>query len=426
MAPTALAIDGGTPIRTAPWPSFERGDLPMDSIEVDAVSRVVKKRLLFRYDRRPMDETEVGSFERKIEAYFGQRHALAVSSGTAAIALALIGAGLEPGAEVLCQGFGFPATVSAVLLAGGVPVLVEVDENLNLDIDDVRRKIGPRTGAIVVVHMRGFASDVDALLELAEPADIVVVEDAVPALGARLRGRLLGTIGHAGAFSTQSGKSLNSGEGGFLITDDSTLFARATLASGAYEGRLRRHFPDSEPPIEDLTVPVYNFRMDEVRGALASAQLDRLPDRLTTLTSNYTHIVTELADIGEVRIRQPIEPGALLGEAVIVRIPDSTPDFVAWFAAAMRAEGVSARAFGDPDDLNVRAYWTWRFLFPGRDRDWMRSLLPATTRYLDQSIDIPLAPTVGAQERSDLIESVHKVADHARANGMFPQAVAAP
>ena len=114
--------------------------------------------------------------------------------------------------------------------------------------------------------------------------DVPVFEDAVPALGAELRGRKLGTFGLAGAFSTQSDKSLNCGEGGFLITDDATIFARAVVLSGAYEGRYRRHFPDAEPPITtDLDLPLFSFRMDEIRAALLRSELERLPLRLELL-----------------------------------------------------------------------------------------------------------------------------------------------
>jgi len=193
------------------------------------------RRLYFRYDHRPFTETEAGRFETALCDYFDARHALGCTSGTTAIALALLGLGLPPGATVLCPAFTFAATPSAIRLAGHNPVLVECNADLNLDIADLAGKLTEDVRAVVVVHMRGFACDVDAVRALTDPLGIPVIEDAVPALGARLRGRLLGTIGAAGAFSTQSDKSINTGEGGFLVTDSADLFARATVYCGAYE-----------------------------------------------------------------------------------------------------------------------------------------------------------------------------------------------
>jgi dTDP-4-amino-4,6-dideoxygalactose transaminase len=172
--------------------------------DIEACVRAPRSRLYSRYDYRPLEETETGRFEARLCEFFGVDHALACASGTTAIALALLAHGLERGAEVACPGFTFAATPSAILLAGGRPVLVENDQNLHLDGRDLQRKWTPRMRAIVVVHMHGFASDMDAILQFADEVGMPVIEDAVPALGASLRGRRLGTLGLAGAFSTQS------------------------------------------------------------------------------------------------------------------------------------------------------------------------------------------------------------------------------
>ena len=407
-----LAIHGGRPVRAAPWPTYDKGDVYVHQEDELAVHDALRSRLYFRYDRRPLCETETGRFEVALQELFGVRHALAVSSGTAAIALALMGLGLRPGGQVACPGFAFPATPSAILMAGLEPLLVEVDEHLNFDGEDLRRRAGTRLAAVVVVHMRGMASDVEGVLAAAGELGVPVVEDAVPAMGVQLGGRHLGTFGAAGAFSTQSDKSINTGEGGFLLTDDAELFTRAVILSGAYEGRHRLH----DGVVEDvsyLDLPLYNFRMDELRAAFARAQLRRLPERLWRQRENYAAIADGLRDVPGIMIREPARAGAWLGECLIFRV---TGGDAAWFARALRQEGVEARNFGDPGETNVRCFWNWRFLFETGDVGRIKAALPATARLLEESVDVPLAPTLGPGDCEDLVAAVRKVAAGLRAD----------
>jgi dTDP-4-amino-4,6-dideoxygalactose transaminase len=129
-------------IRRTPWPTYDKGNVDIDHEDADAASRAVNSRRLFRYDTRELEETEVGRFEKEAADYFGVKYALATTSGTSAIALALLALGLGPGDEVLMSAFGFPATPSAILLSGATPVLVSLDENLHMDLDDLKAKIG--------------------------------------------------------------------------------------------------------------------------------------------------------------------------------------------------------------------------------------------------------------------------------------------
>lgn len=403
-----LAIDGGMPVRSEPWPTYDKGAVFVHPQDEQAAMRAIRSHLYFRYDCRPHYETECGKFESDLCLFFGSRHALAVSSGTAALALAIMAAEIPPGSLIACPGFTFAATPSAIMLAGCTPFLAEVDENLQLDLADLEARWTPEIKAIVVVHMRGFAGDMDALAALAARLGVPVIEDAVPALGADYRGRKLGTFGLAGAFSTQSDKSLNCGEGGFLVTDDSALFARAVVLSGAYEGRFLRHFPDGEPPLSsDLDLPLYSFRMDEIRAALLRSELDRLPVRLDCFRRNYDYVAGALVDLPGISIRQPTAPGAYLGEAFIFRTEDTDAN---WFARALCAEGIDARNLGASDDCNIRVFWNWRFMFAGLDVAASKALLPKTCRYLEQAVDIPLSSTLSQADCDELITAVRKVA----------------
>lgn len=395
--------------RTFPWPTYDKGNVFVDDEDLSAPRQVLANRLYFRYDYRAYDDTETGRFEAALRRYLGVPHALAVSSGTAAIALGLMSLELEPGALVACPGFTFAATPSAIMLAGGQPLLIECDHNLHFDVADLERKMSPAVRAIVVVHMRGFASDMPAILAVANKWKIPVVEDAVPSLGLVAGGKHTGTFGDAGAFSTQSDKSLNTGEGGFLVCRDATQFAKAVVLSGAYEGRFKRHFAGQPPEICDLDYPLFSFRMDEIRAALAHAEMARLPRRLEILRSNYDYVVDQIADLERISVRQPVIPGSYLGDSLIFHLPHDSHDQVVQVAAALRSEGVDARALGSANDPNVRCFWNWRFLFRGKSPAEIRALLPATTQHLSHAIDIPMSPTLTRADCDDLIRAMRKV-----------------
>lgn len=407
----ALAIDGGTPTRSKPWPTYDRGDVFIGSGEEEAAVRAIRSQRLFRYDTRPYADTEVGRFETAVRKYFGSAHALAVSSGTAALALSFMAAGIGPGSRVACPVFTFAATPSAILLAGATPVLVPVDEDLHVDLAELESVL-PEVDAVVVIHMRGSAEDMDAIVALADQAGVPVFEDAVPALGVRLRGRLLGTFGRAGSFSTQSDKSINTGEGGFIVTDDTELAARATVLSGAYEGRVRRHFDSIA--LDDLSLPLYSMRMDEVRGAMATVQLETMPSRLENLSSNYAYICSLLEGVEGVRPRAAVD-AAVLGDALLVRLEGGGPADSAWFARALRAEGFEARAFGDSQDKNVRAFWNWRFLNRPQS-EHAEQLMARSAGFVSAMVDIPLSASLTPADCDELTEGIARVAAARRAD----------
>lgn len=404
-----LAVDGGEPVRTEPWPTYDKGDVFVAPADERAAIEALHEKRFFRYDDREYEDTFTGRFEQAVADYFGVKHVLACTSGTTAIALSLLALDLPKGSAVACPAFTFAATPSAILLAGHTPVLVEADEDLHMDVDHLRKVLaGGDVKAVVVVHMRGFASDMPAILAAAEEAGVPVVEDAVPALGAKLGDRYLGTFGRFGAFSTQSDKSLNTGEGGFLITDDAEAYGRAVVLSGAYEGRCRRHFEACDcPDIDDLALPIFGFRMDEIRAALATSLLERLPDRLARHRRNYTYVAGKLAALDGIALRRPVAPDAFLGEALVFRLPGADTARSAWFAAALRAEGIDARAPADPGDRNVRAFWNWRFL--PDEPEALAGALPETRRYLCEAVDVPLSANLELADCDELVAAIAKV-----------------
>ena len=420
MKSKSLAIEGGAPVRARYWPRFDKGDVDVDERELEAVNRVLRSRLLFRYDTRPIQETEVGRFEQALCEHFSVKHALAVSSGTAAIAVGLMAVGVQTGDEVLCSSFAFAADPSGIMLAGATPVLVDVGPDTHMDPVDLETRITDRTKAILVVHQRGQAGNIEGILAVAQRHGLHVVEDAVPALGASIGGRYLGTFGTFGAFSTQADKSLNTGEGGFLLTNDTLLFERAVLLSGAYETRVKKHC-SWDTSIREQTVPLFNFRMDEIRGALGRVQLEKLPHRVETLRRNYARVLCFLDAYPEVMVRRSCVPEATLGHYLVFQLRNSDPRDAQWTADALAAEGVDARCFGTLGRPNIRSFWNWEFMFPGLSQAEIRAMLPATSRMLDLTVDVPLSPSLDEEDLMDLEVALAKVLDARRLNRVAPE-----
>jgi len=210
---------------------------------------------------------EVAAFEREFAAYCGSRHAIAVNSGTSALHLALLAAGVGPGDEVITVPMTFVATVAAIDYAGARAVLVDVDPvTCTMDASLLEAAITPRTRAIVPVHLYGLTADMDAVLEVAARHGVPVIEDAAQAHGAEHRGRRAGSMGLAGCFSFYPGKNLGAyGEGGLVTTDDDALAAQARILRDW--GQTERYHHKYKG---------FNYRMDGFQGAILRVKLRRL------------------------------------------------------------------------------------------------------------------------------------------------------
>ena len=239
------------------------------------------------------------SFEKHLANLLGAKHAVAVSSGTAAIFLALAGLGIGPGDEVVVPDVTFIATANAVALAGARPVLVDVDpQTLNLSVAAFERAITPRTKAVVPVHVSGRAADMPAIVEIARRHGLVVVEDAAEALLSRRFGRRLGTFGNAGCFSFSPNKTITTGQGGLVVTDDDTLHVRL------------RELKDQGRPVrgtggDDLHNSVgYNFKLTNLQAAVGMGQLGYLEERLARQRRHYEVYREELSGLRDLSLIQ--------------------------------------------------------------------------------------------------------------------------
>jgi len=219
-----------------------------------------------------------GRFEAELAAFTGSSHALALSSGTAGLVCALQACGIGPGDEVLVPAYTWMATAGAVLLVGAVPVLVEIDQTLTMDVADLKAKLTDRTRAVIPVHMINRPCDMDGIMGVARSQGLRVIEDASQAVGVRYKGQMCGTMGDMGVFSFNQHKNMTSGEGGAVLTNDPGLHSRAVNAHDMGIG-YRSQVPGGNTPI----FVGNNYRISEIQGAILRVQLAKLRARIVKM-----------------------------------------------------------------------------------------------------------------------------------------------
>ncbi|CAJ63282.1 MULTISPECIES: DegT/DnrJ/EryC1/StrS family aminotransferase [Frankia] len=289
--------------------------------EAALVQRVLTSRRLSRYRSDvadPGDESMVFTLEREIEHRFGARHCIAVNSGTSAILASLAALGVGPGDEVIVPGYTFVATIAAVVHRGAVPVLAEIDESLTLDPEDVARRITPRTKAVIAVHMLGAPCAMDELRAITDAHGLALVEDVAQACGGSYRGRSLGTIGAAGAFSLNPFKVITGGDGGLLTCADDEVYERAFAFHDHGFRPLRQGVVDAD------SLFGMNLRMHELSGAVALAQLRKIDTILATLRRQKERLTDAIGEIPGVARRRLNDPAGDCCSLLVLRFESIT------------------------------------------------------------------------------------------------------
>jgi len=353
------------------------------------IERLLTSGDLFRYTAS--EGAPVALLEAEFAAHLGSRFALAVSSCSAALFLSLKALDLPQGARVLIPAFTFAAVPSAVVHADCVPVLVEVGANYRVDMADFAAKL-PDAAAVMISHMRGHTSDMDAIMLLCDAAGVPVIEDAAHSLGTVWGGRNIGTVGKIGCFSFQSYKMLNAGEGGILVTDDPELAARAIIMSGAYEENWKKH-----PGLQNSfclwqnQLPLYNMRMQNLSAAVIRPQLPLLDERVAKGRANYDHVAEALQAAGHFEVPAPLGPELRAPDSIQFNLAGDWTDAEALaFLAAAKRRGVSLQVFGLSQG-NARAFWNWQFLGEAPE-------LPQTRAMLMRACDVRLPTRLTAAD----------------------------
>ena len=324
----------------------------------------------------------VAAFEEAFAAYIGTDHAVAASSGTTALHLALLAYGIGPGDEVITIPFTFIASANSIVYTGARPVFIDIDErDFMIDVGQVEAAITDRTRAIMPVSLYGQPADMPALAEIAERHGLAVVEDACQAHGADIGGRKSGTWG-AGTFSFYPTKNMTTGEGGMITTDDAALADRARLLRE--HGMKVRYHHD---------IVGYNFRMTDIAAAIGIAQLPKLPaanDRRRQIAARYD---AELRGVITPTVREGVTH-AYHQYTIRVNRRDE-------FVEALRGRGVGSAVY-----YPIPVHRQKPFVAMG----YGEQSFPVTERLTEQVLSIPVHPTLSDDEVSTVIEAVNGVA----------------
>ena len=407
-----LAINGGDPVRNLPFPPWPN----YGEEEIAAATEVLRSGKLAR-----QSGSKVNEFERAYAEYFGVRYAIAISSGTAAIHVALSALGIGPGDDVINTSHCFIGTATPVVHAGAVPVFADIDpRTFNIDPADIEKRITAYTKAIVPAHMNGLPVDMDLIMEIARRHNLFVIEDAAQAHGALYKGRLAGTIGNIGCFSFWEDKIMTTaGEGGMVIMDDEDLYKSAKMfhhhgewkEDGAYyKGeRLYHH-----------TMLGYNFRMTEVQAAVGLVQLKRL-DEYIEQRRRIAHLLTDGLS-GVEGIIPPYEPDyakhvfykyILTLDRNVIKVPVKT------FIDTLSAEGIPcSRRYPTPlhqQPIFVEHSGFGNTTFPFTEPSYKGKTsygfgLPNAEQLPKDLVRLMMRPTMTADDVEGVIRAVRKVA----------------
>ena len=397
-----LAVNGGPPVRTTPFPSYP----VFGEEEAEAAAEVVRTSIL----HSELGE-QVEAFEQEYAAYHDVAHSVACSNGTTALHLAIAAAGAGVGDEVIVPPYTFFVTATSVLMHNAIPVFADIErETLGLDADSVAAKITPRTKGIILVHVNGFpAAHARKLMALAKERELTLIEDCAHAHGAEFHGRKTGTIGHAGAFSFQHKKNLSLGEGGMVLTGDADLAEKA---------RKMRSF--GRPELG------FNYRMYEIHGAIGRIRLKRLDAENALRAANARYLDRGLAGLSGIEVRKAAPDTKPVHYTYVLSYHEEELGLSRGrFLEAVNAEGIMATAGYQPvyrhptfrirNAYNRGCPWSCpHYEAPAGERpSYDDGICPVAEEMCERrNIEIKIHPPAGEAEMADIVTVFRKVVEN--------------
>jgi len=339
---------------------------PISQEAIDAAINVLRSGRLHRYNTVENELSEVSLLEQEYAAYQGSKYCLACASGGYAMSVALKAAGLKLGESVLTNAFTLAPVPGAISNAGGTSLFIEITKDLVLDLDDLSKKAS-ESGArfLLISHMRGHLVDMDSLMEIVSDNNLILIEDCAHTMGAQWKKQKSGNFGLAGCFSTQTYKHLNSGEGGFLTSDDEDFMARAIIYSGSYMFYERHGAAPKPEAFSDirLQTPNYSGRMDNLRAAILRPQLTNLEKNINRWNERYQLVESELKGAKGIEVPVRFEEERYVGSSIQFRIPGITEAEAELFIEKNKQLGVELKWFGNDNPSGFTSnHKSWKYV----------------------------------------------------------------
>jgi dTDP-4-amino-4,6-dideoxygalactose transaminase len=374
--------------------------------EIDALARVIRSNALFRYGVGG----ECDRFEARYAKFLGVKHFALAASGSNALVAAMTAVGLGPGDEVIIPAHTYMATATSVLAVGAIPLIVDVDESVTIDPKAIEAAIGPRTRAVVPVHMWGAACDMDAIMEVARRHDLIVIEDACQGVGGGYEGRKLGAIGHIGAFSFNYYKNMTCGEGGGVAINDDLLAERARCAIDPchfyWLGR-----DDAVKPFSSN-----GARASELMGAMLNVQLDRLDGMIGAMRAEKKQILEETRSLGNLGLKPtPMNsPDHDCATQVMYTLPsaEAAKRFVALFPSVIVGK-TGRHTYVEWDQVLMGAGAAHPAMNPFKmpanaecRKAYSKDMCKKSLDILDRTVMVATHPKHGREETSDIVHNI--------------------
>jgi UDP-4-amino-4,6-dideoxy-N-acetyl-beta-L-altrosamine transaminase len=391
-----LAINGGKPVREK---YLLYGQQWIDEEDIKAVAEVLKSSYI-------TTGPKVKEFEEKVAGYVGARYAVAVANGTAALHAACFAAGIKKGDEVITSPLTFAASANCVLYQGGVPVFADIDpKTYNIDVENIERKITERTKAIIPVDFTGQAADLDAILELAERYDLVVIEDAAHALGTEYKGKKIGSISHMTEFSLHPVKHITTGEGGVITTNDKKFYKKLLLFRThgiTRDTDLLINKEEGTWYYEQLELG-YNYRITDIQCALGTSQMKKIDDfvnRRRELVAKYNEFLSQVDGV-IIPYEAPYSNSSWHLYVIQLEIEKYRVGRREIFEA-LKAENIGVNVHYIP--VYYHPYY--------RSLGYRKGLCPNAEKLYERVITLPLFPAMEDDDLEDVVEAVVKVLNY--------------
>ena len=364
---------------------------------------ILKHGRLHRYNVAAGEASEVSLLEQEYASWQGSRYCIATASGGQAIQLGLRVCGVKPDDKVLANAYTLAPVPGAIHGIGALPVLVEIDTDYHIDLshlDEMARRSGAKT--LLLSHMRGHIADMEALMAVARTYDIKVLEDCAHTMGAKWQGKRSGNFGHVAAFSTQTYKHMNSGEGGFLTTDDDEMAARAIIHSGSYMLYDRHGTLPPDEVFEKIKLETANFscRMDNLRATIIRSQMPHLEQNIQRWNRLYDTLFSAFAVIEGIDIPKRRQAEFYVGSSIQFRLNAVAPNDIPAFLERCARRGVELKWFGaDQPAAFTSRYDSWRYIKELPE-------LPATKAALKKTVDMRIPLTFDTDDCKIIAEII--------------------